>query len=99
MRHPDLPLFIANAENADFPQDRLPLFRKELTAQGADFLTIINDNLFRKTQSRHFSATPQPLRRVGVTVFYHEKKAEKAKKKTPEIRRNFKRRHPKRSRP
>lgn len=91
MRHPDRPQLVANVENAEFPEDRLPLFRKELSTQGADFLARLHDNLFRETSRKPADSNSKSSNRVGVTVFYHENITEKLRKTTTAIRRNFKR--------
>jgi hypothetical protein len=88
MKEPDNPQFIANVSGSLIASNALPLFRKELSIKGAEFLADIQESLTQKpaTKSGITSNT------VGVTIFYHESFRKKNYKKSSKTKRiNFRR--------
>lgn len=92
MRDPEDPRFVASISGSNLSPDILPLFRRELSSKGADFLSNMHDSLVRDTRSGVFKSDSTQSRRVSVTIFYNEtgRKA-KSRKETPRKRRNFRR--------
>ena len=72
MRQPETPKFVANISDASIFPDSLPLFRKELSAKGADFLADLQESLSRRPSGRVAKRKNQGLARISVTIFYHE---------------------------
>ena len=92
MRIPESPNFVASVSDATILRSSLPLFRKELSIKGADFLADIQDVLSRRTRSRSHRHHDDGPVRVSVTIFCHESSISKIKKIDPIIRRrNFRR--------
>jgi hypothetical protein len=92
MRNPDSPRFIANISETAISPTLLPLFRKELSVKGADFLADIHDFLIRDPHSESARRPPSPSSRVSVTIFYHESSnKDKSKRPPARKRRNLRR--------
>lgn len=76
-RRNDPPLFEATSmvQNADF--DLMPVIRREVSRQGASFISGMNSFLKRTRKNpRATSSGAAPKYRVGVTVYYFENKPE-----------------------
>lgn len=92
MRQPDVPRFVANFTDSSISAELLPLFRKELSDRGADFLADVQESLKRKTAARTSKPTSKGLARVSVTIFYHESIEENIMtSRVVTTRRNFRR--------
>ncbi len=92
MRQPEAPKFVASVTGAPIVADSLPLFRKELSTKGADFLADLQEGLSRKPGSRVSKGREPDSARVSVTVFCHESVDARSKKQgTVNKRRNFRR--------
>jgi hypothetical protein len=92
MRQPEVPKFVANISDASISSSSLPLFRKELSAKGADFLADVQESLARKPTGRVAKRKDRELARISVTIYYHET-LDKKNEKQPitKKRRNFRR--------
>jgi hypothetical protein len=92
MRNPKTPQFVASISGSNVSPEILPLFRRELSSKGADFLANMHDSLIRDTKSGLVKARPTRTSRVSVTIFYNET-ARKAKPRKVALkkRRNFRR--------
>jgi hypothetical protein len=92
MRDPKNPRFVASISGSNVSPEILPLFRRELSSKGADFLASMHDSLTRDNKSRLVKAQPKRTSRVSVTIFYNEatRKA-KPRKEALKTRRNFRR--------
>jgi hypothetical protein len=92
MRDPENPKFVANISGSNIPPEIVPLFRRELSAKGADFLAYMHDALLRDTAIGSNKKGSAHSRRVSVTIFYSET-ARKAKPQMDTLnkRRNFRR--------
>jgi DNA-binding phage protein len=92
MRDPKNPQFVASISVPNVSTEILPLFRRELSNKGADFLANMHDSLIRDTKSGLANARPTRTSRVSVTIFYNET-ARKAKSRKGALkkRRNFRR--------
>ncbi len=92
MKIPDSPKFVASVSHASISRSLLPLFRKELSTKGTDFLADIQDVLSRRPRSRSQRRYDDGTVRVSVTIFCHESPASPIKKIDPVVRRrNFRR--------
>ena len=92
MRNPESPDFIASVSGENMARTLLPLFRKELAAKGADFLTELNDSLCREVPDRRRKKHTLESNRVSVTIFYHEAARDvKHTKTTVKQRKNLRR--------
>jgi hypothetical protein len=92
MRDPNRSRFIANIEGTTVSSDALPLFRKELSSKGADFLAGIQESLFRGQLGGRAKLKVQRSHRVSVTIFYHETPhVTTSEKQSAVTRRNFRR--------
>jgi hypothetical protein len=92
IRKPDSPKFIANVSDSSLLRSSLPLFRKELSLRGADFLAETQEAFSRGPRSRSRRQNDEGAVRVSVTVFCHESAISKPEKNDPLIRRrNFRR--------
>jgi Family of unknown function (DUF6502) len=91
MRTPEKSRFIANISGSNISPTVLPLFRKELSTKGADFLADIQDILTREKST----AVAEPNRtrgtRVSVTIYYHEAPRKTTLAKVSQKRKNFRR--------
>jgi hypothetical protein len=72
MRQPESPKFIASISDPSVSQASLPLFRKELSTKGADFLAELQEALLRRPAGRFSKRERKKSVRVSVTVFYFE---------------------------
>lgn len=92
MREPKNPKFVASIFGSNVSPEILPLFRRELSNKGADFLANMHDSLIRNTKNGLAKARPTRKSRVSVTIFYNEtvRKA-KPRKGALKKRRNFRR--------
>jgi DNA-binding phage protein len=92
IRNPKNPQFVASISGSNVSPEILPLFRRELSYKGADFLASMHDSLIRDTKSGLARTRPTGTSRVSVTIFYNES-ARKAKPRTGALkkRRNFRR--------
>jgi len=93
MRQPEAPKFVANVSDASILSSSLPLFRKELSAKGADFLADVQESLSRNPTGRQVAKRKdRGLARISVTIYYHET-LDKKNEKQPiaKKRRNFRR--------
>ena len=68
MRERDYPHFIASVSGSLISPNALPLFRKELSIKGAEFLSDIQESLTQKPAIKSGIASSA----VGVTIYYHE---------------------------
>jgi hypothetical protein len=92
MRYPENPHFIAGISSTNISASTLPLFRKELSSKGADFLADLHDSLIRTPGGLKAKKNPSQTGRVSVTIFYHEVPAKsKPAKNVVQKRRNFRR--------
>jgi len=93
MRQPENPKFIATVSGSTSAPNALPMFRKELSNRGAEFLATIQDNLtLTPINGRKNNARGGSKERVSVTVFYHESIRNNADKThSGHKRRNFRR--------
>jgi len=92
MRKPDSPRFIANISYSATHYSSVPLFRKELAAKGADFLTEMQEALTRKPSRRASKTDESEIGGVSVTIFYHESFFNRNESKlSANKRRNFRR--------
>jgi len=89
MREPESPRFIASVSGTTVAPNALPLFRKELSNKGAEFLADIQESLIQEPSK---SLRARPSSTVSVTIFYHEAlRKKKYKKRSSNKRRNFRR--------
>ena len=90
MRDPENAKFVASVSGTNIPSAVMPLFRKELSGKGADFLADVQESLFRDLAGGASKKHQCRTNRVSVTIFYHET-AGKTKKEPANRRRNFRR--------
>ena len=83
------PQFIASVSGSPFAPNALPLFRKELSIKGAEFLADIQQSLTQKSAAKRGI----PSSTVGVTIFYHESFRKKNNKQSSKTKRTNFRRH------
>lgn len=88
MRDPGSPRFVASVSGFTVKANALPLFKKELSIKGAEFLAEIRESLAQgSVMERSRRSNP-----VSVTVYYHEAVRKRANEKPPSNkRRNFRR--------
>ena len=88
MREPESAQFIANVSGSTVISTSLPLFRKELSNKGAEFLADIQESLTQEPRNKRAKAST-----VSVTIFCHESIHKKGNKRTSSKnkRRNFRR--------
>jgi Family of unknown function (DUF6502) len=92
MRQPEAPKFVASVSGVSILSTSLPLFRKELSIKGANFLADVQESLTGKPSMRASNRRERGSARVGVTIFYHESLDKKnAKRGIRNKRRNFRR--------
>lgn len=92
MRQPESPKFIANVSDTSISHSALPLFRKEVSMKGADFLAEVQESLSRKPHTRSLKHRNEGSARVSVTIFYHESLGKQNEKPgSPGKRKNFRR--------
>jgi hypothetical protein len=92
MRHPESPKFIASVSKSNVSLEVMPLFRKELSRKGADFLAEIHDSMYQNVSSEIVKGRASGSSRVSVTVFYHEaQRKNKPKGGAKKKRKNFRR--------
>lgn len=92
MRQPENPQFIATVSGSTSVPNALPLFQKELSNRGAEFLAIMQDNLIQTPINGSKRSDTRGASKVSVTVFYHESTRKKADKThRANKRRNFQR--------
>jgi hypothetical protein len=92
MRQSEEPKFVASVSEATVSLSALPLFRKELSIKGADFLAELQESLNRKPGNRGPKSVERGSASISVTVFYHESVGKKGSKRpTSSRRRNFRR--------
>lgn len=93
MRDPDGFQFVSNIEGAINSRNSLPLFRREVSRKGSDFLAEMRERLLNDDLSQRGARISDAVeQRVSVTLFYHEKKQKKStKKQSAAIRRNLRR--------
>lgn len=92
MRKPDSPKFIANVSDSSLSRSSLPLFRKDLSLRGADFLAETQEAFSRGPRSRSKKQRDEGVVRVSVTIFCHESAVSKREKDDAQVRRrNFRR--------
>ena len=89
MKEQDNPNFIASVSGSPIAPKALPLFRKELSIKGAEFLADIQEALTQTPAARSGVA----LNTVGVTIFYHESLRKNNFKKSSKPKRTNFRRH------
>jgi hypothetical protein len=88
MKERDNPQFIASVSGSPIAPNALPLFRKELSIKGAEFLADIQESLTQKPAVKSGIASGT----VGVTIFYHESFRKNNYKKSSKAKRtNFRR--------
>jgi len=71
MRKPGAPKFIASVADASIQPSLLPLFRKEVSIKGSDFLADVQESLSKRPRNRS-KADDHGSAKVSVTIFYHE---------------------------
>jgi len=88
MKEPDNPYFIGTVSGWPIMSNALPLFRKELSLKGAEFLAEIQESLTQEpAKKRRVSSNT-----VGVTIFYHESIPRTNQKKSSKTKRiNYRR--------
>ncbi len=93
MRDPDGFQFVSNIEGAINSRNSLPLFRREVSKKGSDFLAEMRERLLNEDLLQRGARMSDPVeQRVSVTIFYHEKMQKKStKKQSAAIRRNLRR--------
>jgi DNA-binding phage protein len=92
MRHPENPHFVAGISSTKFSPSTVPLFRKELSSKGADFLAELHDSLSRTPAGPNAKKNSSRTGRISVTIFYHEVPPKaKVAKNVMHKRRNFRR--------
>lgn len=72
MRKPEAPKFIASVADTTVPHSLLPLFKKELSVKGADFLTSLQESVARKPRTRVIRGGDGDSARISVTIYYYE---------------------------
>ena len=92
MRNPEKPQFIGSIAGTNISSSLIPLFRKEVSSKGSDFLADMQDALLRVPANARVKRSEADASRVSVTIFYHEvpRKA-KRMKNSIKARRNFRR--------
>ena len=91
MRKPETPKFVASVSDASILSSALPLFRKELSVKGADFLAEVQESLNRKPITRVEKNKQKKLARVSVTIYCHESFGSESKGRSGNKRRNLRR--------
>jgi hypothetical protein len=93
MRQPESPQFIASVSGSTVVPNALPLFRKELSSKGAEFLADIQESLIQSPVKGSAKRETRSPDRVSVTVYYHESPRKKIgeRKHSLNKRRNFRR--------
>jgi len=92
MRDPENSAFIASVAGAKVSINELPLFRREISSRGAEFLTEIQDMLARGPIKAHSAHSAKRAPSISVTIFYHEEPSKANPKKSVICqRRNFRR--------
>jgi hypothetical protein len=92
MRDPNRYQFISSIEGAISSRNSLPLFRREVSSKGADFLAVMRDRLFNVDSPHGGGRVSKGSDRVSLTLFYHEKVQDKSKEKqSAATRRNLRR--------
>jgi hypothetical protein len=92
MRDPEKSAFIASVADAKVSINELPLFRREISSRGAEFLTEIQDMLARGPIKAHSAHSAKRAPSISVTIFYHEEPSKADPKKSVICRRrNFRR--------
>jgi len=87
MRDPGSARFVGSVSGFTLKANALPLFKKELSTKGAEFLAEIQESLAHEPVERSRRSNP-----VSVTVYYHEAVRRRASRKPPSSkRRNFRR--------
>jgi hypothetical protein len=89
MKEQDNPSFIASVSGSPIAPKALPVFRKELSIKGAEFLADIQEALTQTPAAKSGVA----LSTVGVTIFYHESLRKNNFKKSSKPKRTNFRRH------
>jgi hypothetical protein len=88
MREPESARFIASVTGSSPKANALPLFKRELSLKGAEFLAEIQEGLVQET-ARNIRRAANT---VTVTVYYHETSKKKSRVTPPAVRRkNFRR--------
>jgi len=93
IRDPERFRFVSNIEGPISKQIQLPVFRKEVSSRGQNFLAGLRETLFSVQTNENSERMERGPVRVSVTVYYCENER-KLKEKIPEskrIRRNFRR--------
>ena len=92
MRYQDQSQFIASITGTTVSKNSLPLFRKEISSRGSDFLAEIQEGLFRAPERGRKKIDDETSCEVSVTIFYHEVSRKTIfKKHDIAIRQNFRR--------
>lgn len=92
MRNPDRFRFVSSVEGSIPVPELLPMFRKEVSSRGQNFLAGIRETLFAGQARESSKVQRGRVLRTRVTVYYSEFDRESpAKAVTPEARRNFRR--------
>lgn len=92
MRNPENPGFVASISGSNVSSANLPLFRRELSSKGANFLANMHDSLFRGDGNSLVKKRATRAHRVSVTIFYNEtERKAKPRKEGLKKRRNFRR--------
>jgi hypothetical protein len=92
MRDPSQIQFISSIGGSMNSAKSLPLFRREVSNKGSEFLAVMRDRFFRDNSPASDSRISRDASRISVTVFLHENKKKKVtKKQTTTIRRNLRR--------
>jgi len=92
MRRPEQSRYIASISGLVRSVNSLPLFRKEISSRGSDFLAEIQEGLFGLLSGGKKPKRSDSSCDISLTIFYHESHAKKTlKNKLNGTRRNFRR--------
>jgi len=92
IRNPERFRFVSNVEGVIESASTLPLFRKEISTRGQNFLAGIRETLFREPINELPAAGERKSVRVSVTVYYREAEQQKQlRDRRAQTRRNFRR--------
>lgn len=92
IRHPERFRFVSSVEGSVGSADFLPVFRKEVSSRGQNFLAGVRETLFSNATRDTRAGIRQTPVRASVTVYYGESdQRTKKKQTTKEVRRNYRR--------
>lgn len=93
IRDPERFRFVSNIEGAISEQSQLPIFRKEVSSRGQNFLAGLRETLFSVQTNENSERMACGPVRVSVAVFYceNERKPKESIPQSKGIRKNFRR--------